>query len=79
MDISKPLDCLTLAARDRIEVLEVEWPKLRTIVIEFSSTDQAIEWYQSELYQKVARTDLTQRKLICSSPKDFVKEVLFIV
>jgi uncharacterized protein (DUF1330 family) len=55
MDAFKPFDGRILVATDKIEVLEGEWPKVRTIVMEFPSTDRAREWYESEQYQKIAQ------------------------
>jgi len=45
-----------LVATDNTEVLEGEWAQpIRTVVMEFSSKDQAREWYESEQYQKIAQ------------------------
>jgi len=55
MDAFEPFDGRILVATDDVEVLEGEWPQVRTIVMEFPSRDLAREWYQSEQYQKVAR------------------------
>jgi uncharacterized protein (DUF1330 family) len=45
-----------LVVTENAEVLEGEWSQpLRTVVMEFPSTDKAREWYKSERYQKIAQ------------------------
>lgn len=36
------------------EVLEGGWPYTRTVLIEFPSNDEAMAWYRSDDYQKLA-------------------------
>lgn len=54
MDAFRPYDGKILVATDDLEVLEGEWPAVRTVVMEFRSIDRAKEWYQSAQYQKIA-------------------------
>ena len=54
MHTFKPFEGRILVASDDADVLEGEWPKVRTIVIEFPSKDLAKAWYESDQYQKVA-------------------------
>ena len=44
-----------LAVEEAPEVLEGEWPCTRTVLIGFPSRDDALAWYRSEEYQKLAR------------------------
>lgn len=36
------------------QVLEGEWPCTRTVLIEFPNDDDALAWYRSDDYQKLA-------------------------
>jgi uncharacterized protein (DUF1330 family) len=54
MAASKPFGVRVLVATDDVEVLEGEWPQVRTIVMEYPSMDRAREWYKSEQYQQIA-------------------------
>jgi uncharacterized protein (DUF1330 family) len=54
MDTFTPYDGRILVATDDLEILEGEWPAVRTVVMEFSSIDRAKEWYESEQYKKLA-------------------------
>jgi len=54
IDAFRPYDGSIVVATDDLEVLEGEWPAVRTVVLKFSSIDRAKEWYQSEQYQKIA-------------------------
>ena len=55
MDAYELFDCRVLVATDDVEVLEGEWPKVRTVVVEFPSMDRAREFYESEQYQKISQ------------------------
>ena len=55
MDAFRPYDGEILVATDDLEVLEGEWPAVRTVVMKFSSIDRAREWYESAQYQKIAQ------------------------
>lgn len=55
MDTFRPYDGRILVATDDLEILEGEWPAVRTVVMEFPSPGRAREWYQSEQYKKLAR------------------------
>jgi uncharacterized protein (DUF1330 family) len=53
MDTFRPYDGRILVATDNLEILEGEWPAVRTVVMKFPSPGRAREWYQSEQYQKL--------------------------
>jgi uncharacterized protein (DUF1330 family) len=36
------------------EILEGHWPHTRTVLIEFPSNDDAMAWYRSDEYQRLA-------------------------
>ena len=55
MHTFKPFNGRILVAAEEFDVLEGEWPKGRNIVIEFPSRDDAIAWYKSDEYQKIAQ------------------------
>jgi uncharacterized protein (DUF1330 family) len=55
MDASRSFGCKVLAATDNVEVIEGEWPKVRTVIMEYPSLEKARKWYQSEEYQKIAQ------------------------
>ncbi len=42
-----------LVVDEDVEVLEGEWHGTRTVVVEYSSVEQARKWYQSDGYQAV--------------------------
>jgi uncharacterized protein (DUF1330 family) len=44
-----------LVASDQADVIEGEWPKTRTVVLEFPSMDHAKRWYNSPNYQALAQ------------------------
>jgi uncharacterized protein (DUF1330 family) len=50
-----PFEGRVLVASDQVEVIEGQWPKTRTVVLEFPSTDHAKRWYNSPEYQDLAR------------------------
>jgi uncharacterized protein (DUF1330 family) len=54
MDTFRPYHGRILVATDNLEVLEGEWPAVRTVVMEFTPVDRAREWYKSERYRKLA-------------------------
>jgi len=44
-----------LVVDDEAQVVEGEWPYTRTVVIRFSSADEAARWYMSPEYQAIAK------------------------
>ncbi|HEY5886615.1 MAG TPA: DUF1330 domain-containing protein [Acidimicrobiales bacterium] len=42
-----------LVVDENVEVLEGEWHGTRTVIVEYSSVEQARQWYQSNGYQAV--------------------------
>lgn len=44
-----------LAVDESVKLLEGEWPVTRTVLIEFPSEEDAMDWYTSEEYQKLAK------------------------
>jgi uncharacterized protein (DUF1330 family) len=48
----------TIAATDNVDVLEGDWPRGRTVIMEFSSKEKALEWYESKQYQEIAQIRL---------------------
>ena len=44
-----------LAVEENPEVLEGEWPHWRTVLIQFPSREDALDWYQSDEYQAIAQ------------------------
>lgn len=48
-----PFDGRLLAAQDRPDVVEGEWPYERVVLIEFSSREEAQRWASSEAYQAI--------------------------
>lgn len=50
-----PFEGRVLVASDQVDVIEGEWPKTRTVVLEFPSMDHAKRWYNSPAYQAVAQ------------------------
>ena len=53
MAASEPFGVRVLVATDDAEVLEGEWPHVRTVIMEYPSKDRAKEWYESEQYQEI--------------------------
>jgi uncharacterized protein (DUF1330 family) len=51
MDAFAPFGGRILAAAENVEVLEGEWPRTRTVILEFPSMAQAKGWYESAKYQ----------------------------
>lgn len=54
MEVIKPFDGRVLVATDEFDVLEGEWPKGRTILMEFPSVERAKEWHSSPEYRNIA-------------------------
>ncbi len=54
-DASAPYGCRVLAATDDLEVVEGNWPRSRSVILEFPSLEHAHNWYQSPAYQAVAQ------------------------
>ena len=50
-----PFEGRVLVASDQVEVIEGQWPKSRTVVLEFPSMDHAKGWYNSPNYQALAQ------------------------
>jgi uncharacterized protein (DUF1330 family) len=48
-----------LAVDDKPEVLEGEWSYNRSVIIEFPSRDNFIQWYHSPEYQDIVKYRLT--------------------
>ena len=44
-----------LSVDEQPTLLEGSWPCSRTVLIEFPSKDEALDWYQSEEYQALAK------------------------
>ena len=44
-----------LAVDENVKLLEGEWPVTRTVLIEFPSEEDAMDWYTSEEYQLLAK------------------------
>jgi len=44
-----------LAADEQPQLLEGAWPYTRTVLLEFPSSQAALEWYQSDEYQALAK------------------------
>ena len=44
-----------LSVDENIGVLEGDWPFTRTVLFEFSSKEDALNWYNSEEYQLLAK------------------------
>ena len=44
-----------LAVDEQPKLLEGSWPCTRTVLIEFPSKEDALDWYQSEEYQTLAK------------------------
>lgn len=55
MDAFAPFGGRVLVATENAEVLEGEWPRTRTVVLEFPSMESAKRWYQSPSYQAIAQ------------------------
>lgn len=55
MDAFAPFGGRVLAAAEDAEVLEGEWPRGRTVVLEFPSMAQAKSWYESPKYQAIVQ------------------------
>jgi len=50
-----PFGGRVLVATEEAEVLEGDWPRTRTVVLEFSSMAQAKSWYESPKYQAILK------------------------
>ena len=44
-----------LAVDENVRLLEGEWPATRTVILEFPTADDALDWYQSDEYQTLAQ------------------------
>jgi uncharacterized protein (DUF1330 family) len=55
MEAFAPFGGRVLVATTDAEVLEGEWPRARTVVLEFPSMEQATRWYKSPKYQAIAQ------------------------
>jgi uncharacterized protein (DUF1330 family) len=55
MDAFAPFGDRVLVATEEPEVLEGEWPRTRSVVLEFPSMAQARSWYESPKYQAIVK------------------------
>lgn len=53
MKVSEPFGVRVLVATDEAEVLEGDWPQVRTVIMEYPSKDRAMKWYESEQYREI--------------------------
>ena len=50
-----PFSGRVLVASEDTEVIEGQWPRTRTVILEFPTKDHAKRWYNSEEYQMVVK------------------------
>lgn len=55
MEAFAPFGGRVLVAAEAVEVLEGEWPRTRTVILEFPSMAQAKSWYESPKYQAIVQ------------------------
>ncbi len=55
VDAFAPFGGRVLVASGDVEVLEGNWPKARTVVLEFPSMDHAKRWYNSPGYRAIVQ------------------------
>ncbi len=55
MDIFSKFRGKILSVDEQPRLLEGSWPYTRTVLIEFPTSEDAMDWYQSEEYQTLAR------------------------
>ena len=55
MDALTPFDGRILVSTVEAEILEGQWPEVKTVILEFPSRDVAMAWYNSDQYQKIAQ------------------------
>ncbi len=55
MDIFSRYDGKLLSVDEAPKLIEGEWPVTRTVLVEFPSEESAMNWYQSDEYQKLAQ------------------------
>ncbi len=54
-DIFSKYEGKMLAVDEQPNLLEGNWPFTRTVIIEFPSSELALDWYQSDEYQTLAK------------------------
>ena len=55
MDILNQHPGQILSVDEAPTVLEGEWPHTRTVLLQFETQQAALDWYQSEAYQNLAK------------------------
>ncbi len=55
MNIFSRFSGSVLAVEEEPEILEGDWPHTRTVIIQFPSRKDALEWYRSAEYQELAK------------------------
>tara|TARA_R110002072_G_scaffold5527_5_gene35371 strand:- start:10613 stop:10903 length:291 start_codon:yes stop_codon:yes gene_type:complete len=55
MDIFSRFDGTVLSVDEAPKLLEGSWAYTRTVLISFPSEQQALDWYQSDDYQELAK------------------------
>ncbi len=55
MEIFSQYDGKLLVVDEAPRIIEGEWPVTRTVLVEFPSEVSAMNWYQSDDYQKLAQ------------------------
>ena len=55
MDIFLAYKGRMLSVDEGAQLLEGEWPYTRTVLVEFPSKEDALDWYESEEYQSLAK------------------------
>jgi len=55
MEVFSQFEGSILAADESPTTLEGDWTATRTVLISFPNADAAMEWYQSDAYQEIAK------------------------
>ncbi|MEO2177281.1 MAG: DUF1330 domain-containing protein [bacterium] len=55
LDIFSKYEGKMLAVDEQPNLLEGNWPFTRTVLVEFPSSEAALDWYQSDEYQNLAK------------------------
>lgn len=55
MDAFLPFEGRVLVSTENVELIEGNWPKSRTVVLEFPTQDHAKRWYASDEYQRIVQ------------------------
>ena len=53
MAASKTFGVKVLVATDNAEIIEGDWPNVRTVIMEYPSIELAKAWYASKQYQEI--------------------------